>query len=115
MNNIQGKIWGNTQSIFNKNNVEIHRIETKKGGFCSKHRHLRKYNMFYVESGKIKIISWKTDYDLVDETIISSGQCTTTPPGEYHRFESLEDSVVYEIYWVTLEPSDIDREDHGGK
>ena len=115
MNNIQGKIWGNTQSIFNKNNVEIHRIETKKGGFCSKHRHLHKYNMFYVESGKIKVINWKTDYDLVDETIITSGQCTTTPPGEYHRFESLEDSVVYEIYWVTLEPSDIDREDHGGK
>ena len=35
MNNIQGKIWGKTQGLFNKNNVEIHRIETNKGGFCS--------------------------------------------------------------------------------
>ena len=39
MNNIQGKIWGKTQALFNKNNVQIHRIETKKGGYCSKHKH----------------------------------------------------------------------------
>lgn len=114
MNNIQGKIWGKTQGIFNKNNVEIHRIETNKGGFCSKHKHEHKYNMFYVESGKIKITSWKTDYDLVDETIIEAGEYTTAPPGEYHMFESLEDSVVYEIYWVSLNEKDIVRENHGG-
>lgn len=114
MNNIQGKIWGKTQGIFNKNNVEIHRIETKKGGYCSKHKHEHKFNMFYVEKGKMKITSWKTDYDLVDETIISTGECTTAPPGEYHKFESLEDSIVYEIYWVGLDERDIIRDDHGG-
>ena len=35
----QGKVWGQTQPLFNKNNVEIHRIETNKGGYCSKHKH----------------------------------------------------------------------------
>ena len=51
----QGKVWGQTQPLFNKNNVEIHRIETNKGGFCSKHKHEFKYNCFYVEKGKLKI------------------------------------------------------------
>ena len=32
MNNKQGKIWGNTKPLFNKNNVEIHRIEVDSGG-----------------------------------------------------------------------------------
>ena len=39
MGNIQGKVWGSTGPLFFKNNVEIHRIEVVKGGFCSKHKH----------------------------------------------------------------------------
>jgi quercetin dioxygenase-like cupin family protein len=70
MNNIQGKVWGETECIFLKNNVEFHRIEVKKNGFCSKHKHVHKYNAFFVEKGKLKISIWKKDYDLIDETII---------------------------------------------
>ena len=114
MNNIQGKVWGKTQPIFFKNNVEIHRIETNKGGFCSKHKHEHKYNAFLVESGKLKITTWKNDYDLIDETIVEAGQITTCKPQEYHMFEALEDSVAFEIYWVELLEKDIVRENHGG-
>jgi len=114
MSNIQGKIWGHTQPLFNKNNVEIHRIETKKGGHCSKHKHIHKYNMFYVESGKLKVVAWKNDYDLIDETILTKDQHTTISPNEYHKFEALEDSIVYEIYWVSLLTNDIERLDCGG-
>lgn len=114
MNNIQGKVWGNTSPLFCKNNVEIHRIEAKKGGFCSKHKHEYKYNAFYIESGKLKITSWKNDYDLIDKTVISTGQITTCPPQEYHMFEALEDTVAYEIYWVELNEKDIVRENCGG-
>tara|TARA_B100000959_G_C14926859_1_gene601869 strand:- start:406 stop:750 length:345 start_codon:yes stop_codon:yes gene_type:complete len=112
--NIQGKVWGNTQPLFCKNNVEIHRIETREGGYCSKHKHEHKYNAFYVESGKLKITAWKNDYDLVDETIVSTNQITTCPPQEYHMFEALEDTVAYEIYWVELSENDIQRENCGG-
>ena len=114
MNNIQGKVWGETQSIFNKNNVEIHRIETNKGGFCSKHKHQYKYNAFFIEKGKMKITCWKSDYDLVDETIIGDLQMTVVPPNEYHMFEALEDTIAYEIYWVELSEKDIVRENCGG-
>lgn len=110
----QGKVWGNTVGIFNRNNVEIHRIEAKKGGFCSKHKHNHKYNMFYVESGVLEITIWKNDYSLVDTTVIKAGEATTAAPKEYHRFKALEDAVVYEIYWTELSPSDIERENTGG-
>ena len=110
----QGKVWGETRPLFNKNNVEIHRIETKKGGYCSKHKHEFKYNSFYVERGKLEITAWKNDYDLVDKTILVDGEATTVPPGEYHTFKALEDSVCYEIYWVEISDKDIVRENSGG-
>lgn len=113
--NIHGKVWGKTQELFFKNNVEIHRIEINKGSFCSKHKHNHKFNAFFIEKGKIKVKIWKNDYDLIDETIISTGQMTTVKPGEYHLFESLEDTIAYEIYWIELERNDIDRENVGGK
>ena len=114
MGNIQGKVWGSTGPLFFKNNVEIHRIEVVKGGFCSKHKHEHKYNLFYVEAGTLRITVWKNDYNLVDDTTISSGQSTTISPGEYHSFHALDDTIAYEIYWVELLEKDIQREDCGG-
>ncbi len=114
--NIQGKVWGETRPLFNKNNVEVHYLDIKKGGYCSKHLHKHKYNKFIVIKGKLKVSIWK-DYGtetLEDISIIqSSGECTV-PPGDYHRFQALEDTQAFEIYWIELSDSDIVREDHGG-
>lgn len=112
---IHGKIWGLTSELFRNNSVEIHRIEGKKGFKCSKHKHIHKYNMFYVESGILKIRIWKNAYDLVDTTIVNPQQSTVVKPGEFHRFEVLQDCVAFEIYWVVLDADDIVRQDHGGK
>jgi quercetin dioxygenase-like cupin family protein len=111
----EGKIWGDTIELFNKNNVSIHRINAKKDHFCSKHKHDFKYNIFYVESGKLKIEHWQVDYDLVDITILSAGESCSVPPKHYHRFTALEDTVAYEIYYVELLNNDISRIDCGGK
>jgi len=111
---IQGKVWGETQEIFANNNFELHRIEVNKGGFCSKHKHIHKINAFYIEKGKLKIRIHETEYDLVDETIASTGDLSIVKPGKYHEFEALEDTICYEIYWVELDHSDIDRETIGG-
>ena len=92
----------------------MHRIEVKKGGFCSKHKHIHKFNAFYIEKGKLKLTIFKNDYDLVDETIVQTGQIATAKPGEYHMFEALENTICYEIYWVELNHSDIERETVGG-
>jgi quercetin dioxygenase-like cupin family protein len=112
--NIQGKIWGTTSEIFNKNNVEVHRIEAKKGGYSSIHKHEHKYNMFFVETGMLKIEIWKNDYDLLDTLDISAGHATIVMPGEYHRFTAERDTIAYEFYWTELSSKDIVRKDCGG-
>jgi len=114
--NTQGKVWGLTQHIFGHNGVSIHRIEIEPGGRCSKHKHQHKWNAFWMESGELEIEVWKNSYDLIDRTIIRTGQITKVPPGEYHRFvnNSGQKCVVYEIYWTELEEDDIQREDVGG-
>lgn len=114
ISSIQGKVWGTTQLLFSKNNVEFRRITAAKGGYSSKHLHAHKFNAFYVESGKLMITTWKNDYDLVDKTVVTSAQTTVVSPGEYHMFEALEDTVAYEIYWVDLPEKDILRDNCGG-
>ena len=113
--NIHGKIWGKTQEIFHKNNVEIHRIEANKKSFCSEHKHEHKYNAFFIESGKLLVTVWKNDYSLIDETVIANGEMTIVKPGEFHKFEALENTVAYEIYWTELSSSDIVRKNCGGR
>ena len=115
---VAGKVWGHTSHIFGKNNVSIHRIEIEPGGFCSKHKHEHKHNLFFLESGEIEVHVWKNDYDLVDvTTLYRNGDSTTVKPGEYHMFKSTSNgtSIVYEIYWTEINEGDIVRENHGGK
>ena len=111
---IQGKIWGKTQAIFQKSNFEFHRIEVNKGSFCSTHEHANKFNAFYVESGQLKILIHQIDYGLTDETVMGKGDMTIVKPGLFHSFEALEDTVCFEIYWTELDHSDIQRENIGG-
>jgi mannose-6-phosphate isomerase-like protein (cupin superfamily) len=108
-----GKIWGNTQEIFTKNNVSIHRITANKNSSCSKHLHNHKYNIFFIEKGKLLIKHWQNDYNLVDETILVDGEMCSIPPMHYHQFIALEDTVAYEIYYVEIEEKDITRETCG--
>lgn len=109
----QGKIWGYTQEIFNKNNVSINRLFIKKDTCCSKHLHEYKSNIFWVESGKIIVEEWKKEYNLVDKTILEKGEHMVVPPKNFHKFTGLEDSVVFEIYYTELSETDIIREDIG--
>lgn len=113
---IQGKVWGVTTPLFNKNNVELHIAKINKGGYCSKHLHKFKYNRFIVLEGKLKVTIWK-NYGteiLEDVSILDHSQECTVSPGDYHKFEALEDTTALEVYWVELSEADIHRQDHGG-
>ena len=67
-----------------------------------------------IEKGKLKITIHETEYDLIDETIVSTGDLTIVKPGKFHEFEALENTIAYEIYWVELSHDDIERENVGG-
>jgi len=108
-----GKVWGETASLFCQNNIEIHYINANKGGYCSKHHHVHKYNKFVVLKGKLLVRIWK-DYGLVDETVLNAHHSCEVPPGSVHQFEALEDTEALEIYWTEIAPSDIIRENVGG-
>lgn len=112
---VRGKIWGNTATIFDKNNVQIARIIVNKGGYCSTHLHNHKFNMFFVESGKLKVTIYRKDADSIieDITILTAGDMTYVEPCLYHHFEGIEDSIAYEIYWVEI-ADDINRKSVGG-
>jgi len=109
----EGKAWGETEAIEQSPNMELHKIEIKKGGYCSQHKHQSKINGFLIISGELEIQRWK-DYGLCDKTILKAGGWTKVPPGEQHRFKALKKTVAYEIYWVELNHNDIQRENVGG-
>ena len=113
---INGKIWGQTEVLFNHNGIECHRIFIKRGYACSLHSHIIRSNAFFVESGVLVIETCKNDYNLIDKTIIKSNQSCIIEPGEFHKFKCLEENTVaYEIYWVEISKNDIIRENVGGK
>lgn len=109
---IEGKVWGTTQLLFRTSNVELHRIVARAGGYCSRHTHRSKFNFFYVERGRLQIETCKAGLD--DQVELGAGQFTTVAPGVPHRFRALEETVALELYWVELDPNDIQRSDHGG-
>jgi len=111
---ITGKSWGCSSSIFKNSNCEFHRISIQKNGYCSKHKHEYKYNLFYVEKGILLVYIWKNDYKLCDCTIIKTGEKTIVKPNEYHMFEASEDTIAYEIYYTESISDDIIRETCGG-
>jgi len=114
MGDIAGKVWGKTRELFINQGVECHLIHAKAHAYCSKHRHLHKYNKFHVISGTLAVHVWKNDYSLTDVTVLQPGDSCTVKPGEYHKFVAHEDTVALEFYWAELDPSDIEREDVGG-
>ena len=113
MSNIAGKIWGETELVHKNGVLEFHRIDTKKGGVCSKHKHEFKWNGFFVESGKMLVRVWQDDQGLVDETILNAGDFTQVKPGKVHQFEGLEDGVAFELYWAEFNHDDIVRRTSG--
>lgn len=108
-----GKVWGETECIFSSDNVSVHRIKINAKGYCSKHKHTKKSNQFFVESGRVIIKQW-TGQDSYDDTTLHAGDSLVVAEGVAHRFIALEDAVVYEIYTTSLNPEDIVRVDIGG-
>lgn len=111
---VYGKIWGKTQSVFESDSVEVHIIRPDAGTFCSKHKHNGKHNLFLVLTGRLKVTIFREN-GVNDVTILGPDMATDVAPGEQHKFEALEDTLALEIYYVKINPHDIERVDQGGR
>lgn len=121
MDNTIDKVWGISTKVWASNNAEVHSIEINKGGFCSKHLHEAKSNLFFVNKGKLMVEVWEEDNNSSREICIRKFILTpqesllVVSPKVYHRFTALEDTLATEIYWTEdINPYDIVRQELGG-
>jgi len=110
-----GKVWGETEEIFNNGIVSVNHLKIKKGGFCSEHYHKKKANMFFIISGNLLVRVWKMgEAGIVDETVLWPGESTTVDSEIAHQFRALTDVECFEIYNLTGMKDDIFRRTTGG-
>lgn len=84
------KKWGEEQWIVNKEYCGK-KLILKKNHRCSMHSHKEKDEVFYVQSGKVKLeIEGKAH-------ILSRGDFVHIEPKVEHRFTGLEDSEIFEF------------------
>lgn len=113
--NKEEKLWGTSSAIYFGDSLSACHISIKKGGFCSNHRHERKWNQIYVVSGLISVQIYKDDRSTVESVYyIGPGQALTMRPGINHKFQAMEDTEALELYFASVSDEDIVREDTGG-
>tara|TARA_R100000664_G_scaffold5246_1_gene10083 strand:+ start:280 stop:663 length:384 start_codon:yes stop_codon:yes gene_type:complete len=92
------KGWGHELWIVNKKEYCGKLLFFKKGKFCSWHHHKLKDEVFYLQSGKIKVLySWEDEIQKASEVIINPGENFYVPTGLRHRMIALEDSELFEF------------------
>ena len=92
------KGWGYELWIVNKSEYCGKLLFFNKGKKCSWHYHKIKDEVFYIQSGKIKIFyGWNEDIDKANVTILEKGDNFYIPTGLRHRMEAMEDTELFEF------------------
>ena len=109
---ISEKPWGSTERIEWNPFMSFHRAFVAAGHRCSTHSHANKWNGFFVEFGRLNVRVFEPEETVIE---MGPGGYLSVPPGVKHRFESVTDVVLFEIYWPAEQAEDIIREDEGGR
>ena len=92
------KGWGHEIWIINKSEYCGKLLFFKKGKMCSWHHHKIKDEVFYLQSGLMRVkFSYEDDIQKADEIILEPGQNFYVPTGLRHRMIALEDSELFEF------------------
>lgn len=104
------KGWGFEKWICNNEKYCGKLLYFVKDKKCSLHYHKLKDEVFYVQSGKIKVL-WSDDLERIEElaklnisvgrplneTILEKGDNFHVPPGRVHQMLALEDTELFEF------------------
>lgn len=95
------KPWGHWRLLYVDDVYELRKLTLKAGGWCSRHFHTTKCNVFHVLSGSVRVKEYYADTPgeegMFAVHILTEGsEPVHIPAGVQHRFEVLEDAVVYE-------------------
>ncbi len=92
------KGWGHELWIVNKEEYCGKLLFFNEGKCCSFHYHEDKDEVFYLQSGKLKVLfSNSDDMENAEEIILEPGQNFYIYPGLRHRMIALEDSELFEF------------------
>ncbi|MBU0458425.1 cupin domain-containing protein [Patescibacteria group bacterium] len=84
------KEWGEEHWIVNKEYCGK-KLMLKKDRRCSMHTHKEKDEVFYIQSGKVKLETGG------EEFVLEPGDFIHIPPRTPHRFTGIEDSEIFEF------------------
>lgn len=88
---IVDKPWGREIWYAHEEHYAGKILEVKKGCALSLQKHERKIETMYLQSGRILYHLNGTEFEFLP------GSCLTIRPGDVHRVEALEDSVILEV------------------
>jgi len=92
------KGWGFEKWIVNNEEYCGKLLFLAKGKCCSWHYHVLKDEVFFVQSGRIKVLfSHENDIQEAEETILEPGDNFHVSRGLRHRMVALLDSEVFEF------------------
>ncbi len=122
---VEDKIWGSVQHIFGSPYAGVSCLTIKKGYRCSTHYHEYRGNLFNVLEGVLVVETFNeepcvegTSVSLATSKVLHPGDTLTVPAGDWHRFRTLTNGRVVEVYWDDRGPVDQDdivRLDEGCK
>ena len=92
------KGWGYELWIVNKKEYCGKLLFFNKNKRCSWHHHGMKDEVFYIQSGKIKVLyGWDNDITKAKEVILTKGQNFYVPTGLRHQMIAIEDTELFEF------------------
>ena len=92
------KGWGFERWIVNNEKYCGKLLFFNKGKRCSWHYHKIKDEVFYIQSGKIRVLySDNDDIDKAEETILNAGDNFHVYVGLRHQMIALEDTELFEF------------------
>ncbi len=97
MVSVENKRWGKTSLLFSTPSASFHALECVEG--CSSiHRHLHKFNHFYVVSGCIAVSVYTDEREQERTSFLRAGEHTMVDPGVWHQFTVVEPGTMTEWY-----------------